>query len=640
MSDFVPGTVVEKPSTVIAGGGKIVSPCHGTVLVMSAEGNQTIECKSVLYIAECSKKLMPTSPFIQKGCSQWFGNFTEVGLTDPKGKVLFSGKEIGGLYFFECKTIRTATHVSNSSAESLTCQDIPLSFFGLSAGNRHNITAPDFPRRLLEAHWAYGHLAFPSLRKLLHLKPGPSPDCVACNMAKSRETQLSKQKHDRSIEPIHRFHLDLGFTKDKRFCFQLAVDDCTRKSFLVVLKSSGDALDEWRTLKKQMEKEFWPRKVAIVRTDGESVYTSKDWDEHIDNEDLKHEVSGRYRHDQNGVVERAMQTVGTAFRCMIIMSNAPEELIPFCLRHANVCRNHSTTSANDGKTPQKHYLACKLSPNKKLLQAPWGCLCFAHVYKEERAKHEPRGVPCVYLGWNDADNQYLVKDLVNGDIYFSVDVSFHPSSFPYRMSVEQKSQLFSQAPITTVPIAIAEISVQPASSRIQGYSQSIGTPLQSIPDKDVAPDNGLILMHQYGPDPTNWKEAMESPYSEEWIVARLKEQNSFKLHDVYEIVPRSEAILAGKRVFKPRPVYKVKMNPPTVDYPNGKLDKFKYRLTIQALTKLLKEGVDYEEKYASTVRWSSYLALIAIAVKYDYDIGLVAMRTRTTSRDLNLAGFP
>ena len=43
-----------------------------------------------------------------------------------------------------------------------------------------------------------------------------------------------------------------------------------------------------------------------------------------------------------------------------------------------------------------------------------------------------------------------------------------------------------------------------------------------------------------------------SIYADEWVVARLEEQNSFKLHDVYELVPRSEAVFAGKKIFKPR----------------------------------------------------------------------------------------
>ena len=42
---------------------------------------------------------------------------------------------------------------------------------------------------------------------------------------------------------------------------------------------------------------------------------------------------------------------------------------------------------------------------------------------------------------------------------------------------------------------------------------------------------------------------------------------------------------------------------------------------------MLIQGVDYEEKYASTVRWNSIKILIAIAVKMDYDIVLFDIST-------------
>ena len=72
---------------------------------------------------------------------------------------------------------------------------------------------------------------------------------------------------------------------------------------------------------------------------------------------------------------------------------------------------------------------------------------------------------------------------------------------------------------------------------------------------------------------------------------------------------------------------KIKLLPPTSDFPLGQIDKFKYRLTIAAYTRMLKQGVDYAEKHASTVRWPSIKILIAIAVKYNLDIVLFDIKT-------------
>ena len=105
----------------------------------------------------------------------------------------------------------------------------------------------------------------------------------------------------------------------------------------------------------------------------------------------------------------------------------------------------------------------------------------------------------------------------------------------------------------------------------------------------------------------------------------LKEKNSFREHGVLTIVPRSEA--AGARIFKPRVVLKIKMLPCSPDHPEGELDKFKYRLTIAAFTRMLTQGIDYTEKHANTVRWQALLVLLALAAHNDFDIVLLDIST-------------
>ncbi len=107
----------------------------------------------------------------------------------------------------------------------------------------------------------------------------------------------------------------------------------------------------------------------------------------------------------------------------------------------------------------------------------------------------------------------------------------------------------------------------------------------------------------------------------EWIVAELAEKNSLKLHKVYTIIKRSE-VPKGKRIFYSKTVLKRKINPPDAENPTGSLDKHKCRLTIAAYKKMLKQGVDYAEKHAGTVRWDFLKILIAIAVMKGLDIVL------------------
>ena len=241
---------------------------------------------------------------------------TQIHLTTLKGISLFSGREFEGLYYYKSQTVHyppTAAEASPPKNEN----DNNFSFFGLQAGSFKE-RSKDFARRLLEAHWAYGHLHFTKLRKLLGLKAGDDPDCAACTIAMSRQKALSKVKHNRSTRVNHRVHIDLGFTRGSEICFQLIVDDYTRESFLDVLDSKADALSSFQRLQRQRDNDHAPYSLAYVKTDSEPLYKSNAWDTHCKDMGIKREFSSRYRHDQHGVAERGMQAVGVSFRCMMI----------------------------------------------------------------------------------------------------------------------------------------------------------------------------------------------------------------------------------------------------------------------------------------------------------------------------------
>lgn len=652
--DFVPGSITRSATVVAVGGGNVTSPMYGTVLVESVDNGCVVECRDVLFMPTCEKKLMPASTFVRKGSTIFIHDTDKIQLKSKDGDTIFTGRELDGLYYYRCKTVR-ASHLPGAPGANTT-----RSYLGLAVGEKISEASRDFGRRLLEAHWAYGHLHFDKLRKLLGLKKGKKgddPDCPACTIATSRQTNLSREKYDRSTRPNHRIHIDIGFTKNYDYCFQLYVDDYTRESWLDVLDSKSDAFGAFKKLQQQRDNEHAPYKLAVVRTDGEPLYDNATWDAYCDQHGYRREFSSRHRHDQHGVAERAMQAIGVPFRCMMIQGNAPPSDIPDCLMHANVVRNNSPTKANKGWTPREKRFNKRLPVNKRLLRGPLFCLVFAHVYEQERPKHAARGIACVYLGYDDTNNAYKVKEWESGKRYYTADVTFYPNRFPYRANprrmVDYLHQHDDYAPHVTAPLRNPANGVQsleidnapPArrsSARQHGYRFSGGQAVAAIPDVDVSPaaagneqmargeaanytTYGNYFVHNFGPEPANWEEAMASKYANEWIAAKLAEQNSFAHHNVLEIVPRSNA--RGKKIFKPRPVLKIKVKPPSSEHPHGAIDKFKYRLTIAAFTRTLVQGVDYEEKYASTVRWNSIKILIAIAVKMNWDIVLFDIAT-------------
>jgi hypothetical protein len=670
IDDLLPSSIVYNETVVAVGSGNTTSKLHGTALVRAPNG-KTIACTNVLYMPACGKKLMPASPFVRRGCKLSFYDSNKVRLSSSEDAIIFEGKEIDGLYYFESKTCTSNFNKNDSIAKSDTFKvESTNVFYGLPIGRKISETANDFHLRLLEVHHAYGHLNFDKLRKLLGLKAktGDNPHCAACAVAMSRQAPLNKPP-DRSTRINHRIHADLGYTAGSNNPFQLYIDDCSHVGYIDLLTSKDEVLENWIELRGVLENRHFPLKFACFRSDNEFVYTSNAWIQYCRDTGLEHEFSPPYRHDGLGVVERAMQTVGVSFRCMMFLGNAPATVIPYGLVHANTIRNHSPTKANGGWTPLEKEAGMKLPINERLIKGVLFCLVYIHVYDEQRAKHDPRGIPSVYLGFDARNNQFIAMEWLSGKIRYVGDATFHNGTFPFRANPSRVPDWMMNDQRISPTVAVSAPNPAPhslptgprRSLRQHGYQYTGGTQISSMPDVDVPPDGSghdqpappraslvhaadelhcdlrlrldqqelpapaTYFVHTWGKDPTNWPEAMAGPHANEWIVAMLAERESFRQHGVYILVPR--AMAKGHKIFKPRPVLKIKLLPPTADAPNGTLDKFKYRLTVAAFTRMLTEGVDYKEKHSSQVRWNALKLLVAAAVQNDWDLLLIDIKT-------------
>ena len=649
VNDFVNGSIHPGNTRVMVGSGFVISPCTGIVMIRSHATGKLIACTNTLLLPDCGKKLMPAHPFLDKDCTMTMSKKHGVTMLDPDGEIMMNGTHKDGLYYYNVSTARIEGH---TPLEDFPAQDkqSSSSFFGLPLSGHIRAAGDEFNRKIMEAHHALGHMDFNKIRRLFGLKRGDNPDCPTCAIANQKKANLNCHAYSRSTAVNHRMHIDIAYTEGSNNPFQLYVDDYTRVSHLDLLENKGETLEKWKELKQILENRHFPHKVAFIKSDNEFVYTSNDWIDHCRTEGVVHEFSARYRHDQNGVVERAIGLVGTTFRCLMIQGGAPDSDIPNALVHANVIRNNTPTTANKGLTPKEKEAGMKLGINARLLKGPLFCLCYALIYEEERVKHGPRGVACVYLGYDDRNDQYKVKEWTSGRIYYSGDAVFHPRVFPYRASpaisdkwIKEMDSLSPRVPVSADNPAPHAMPTGPRrSDRQHGYIYSGGRPLQDIPDVDQAPvlhaatdESRALFTHSFGADPDNWPEALASRYAQDWLLASLEEKASFDFHKVYVLVPRREAEASGKKIFKPRPVFKIKVLPPTKSNPEPTVDKFKFRQTIAAFTKSFKLGIDFTEKRASTVRWEATLVQFAIAVMFDLEISLIDLKTFFLYGELN-----
>lgn len=109
-------------------------------------------------------------------------------------------------------------------------------------------------------------------------------------------------------------------------------------------------------------------------------------------------------------------------------------------------------------------------------------------------------------------------------------------------------------------------------------------------------------------EPRTYRQAMQSPYSQQLKEACMKEMENFKQKGVWDIVdrPTDSPVVGGRWHFNS------KIN---VD---GSIAKFKARYVAKGFTQT--EGVDYTDTFAATGRLTSLRALIAIAANRGWQI--------------------
>jgi hypothetical protein len=126
--------------------------------------------------------------------------------------------------------------------------------------------------------------------------------------------------------------------------------------------------------------------------------------------------------------------------------------------------------------------------------------------------------------------------------------------------------------------------------------------------------------------PQSYKEAIGCKDSAYWTKAIQDEMDSITTNETWEECHydsrlRKRKPLAGKWVFK------VKTNP------DGTVARYKARFVVKGYRQ--KEGIDYNETFASVVRTQTYLFLFALAASKRAHVHLMDVKTAFLQGDIN-----
>ena len=242
----------------------------------------------------------------------------------------------------------------------------------------------------------------------------------------------------------------------------------------------------------------------------------------------------------NGVAERQNITLKDMVRSMISHSNLPISLWGEALKTASYILNRVPTKAT-AKTPYELWTGKK--PSLKHLHI-CGCPAEARPYRPHENKLDSRTVSCYFIGYSERSRGYKFYDpttksiFETGNAQFFEDVEFDRGDKDRDFSFEEEYVDIPTAVIGIDQAPIPDIvqEADPNQNNIQGppvpEEQTLPppkpTPLRrsTRERRSALPDDYIVFLQEHEfdigaveDDPINFRQALESSKSQEWIDA-------------------------------------------------------------------------------------------------------------------------
>ena len=319
------------------------------------------------------------------------------------------------------------------------------------------------------------------------------------------------------------------------------------------------------------------------------------------------------------MAERLNRTLEETVRAMLCESGLPKKFWAEALYTAVYLRNRSPTKALSERTPFEVWHEEK--PQVDHLKV-FGCICYAHIPKDERKKLDSKAREAIFLGYGKEKKGYRLYDISTKKTFYSRDVVFCEEKFT--TSEDEKND---KTEVTEITQNLQEpMSVEVVNDLEEEESDHNENEEQVRPRRTRrAPDyygEWVYLAENEIREPKSVSEVMSSNEKEKWINAMENEIESLKKHDVWELVDLPE----GRKTVGCKWIYKLKHDE------DGNIERYKARLVAQGFSQ--KEGIDYDETFSPVVRFESIRTVIALAAQFGLKLHQMDVKTAFLNGEL------
>jgi GAG-pre-integrase domain len=231
-------------------------------------------------------------------------------------------------------------------------------------------------------------------------KQPPDPICQPCVSGKMNANPFPSST-TRATKPLELIHTDLHGpfrtqTMSGYLYWITFINSCTSFRAVMFLKAESAAFEAFKQYKAYAENHLGA-KILCMQIDKGGEYMSTAFINYM----LEHEITRQYtvqvRPQQNGIAERANQTIQEHVVAMLNKSGLPALFLGQAVAaYVHIWNHCSTTHLTADTTPYELWHHKK--PDVSHLQV-WGCTAHVHIQKDKRTGIGSHMEKCIFVGY-------------------------------------------------------------------------------------------------------------------------------------------------------------------------------------------------------------------------------------------------
>ncbi|EPQ54730.1 ribonuclease H-like protein, partial [Gloeophyllum trabeum ATCC 11539] len=205
------------------------------------------------------------------------------------------------------------------------------------------------------------------------------------------------------------------------------IDAHTRFFVVSFLRKKSDAFEAFKAYKAYAENALGAM-IKCTLDDKGGEYVSKEWDAYCVQEGIVRKHTETDEPYQNGISERANQTIQAAVTAMLVEAKLPASFWTYAVRCFVHVHNRLPTSSLSGAIPYSLWKKGK-KPDLSYFRV-FGSLAYVLIRKDKRKALQTHTRKCIFVGYADRVRAWLFYDPATRKFFNSSNAVFDERCFP------------------------------------------------------------------------------------------------------------------------------------------------------------------------------------------------------------------